>query len=270
MRDGAFRDKTVWITGASGGLGEALAHQFRRSGAKLVLSARRESELARVADDLGGTGDDVLVVPMDLADPAAIEAAAAHVQSRCARVDVLVNNAGQTQRALIRDASLEVYRRLFEVNFFGPLALSQAVLPAMAQAGGGRIVVISSIAAYYASPYRSGYNASKKALHGLFDALRAEEHANRIGVSLIVLGSVRTQVSINALRGNGSAYGRMDPAMAAGMDPATVARQILEAIAKDREEITIAPLHQRWLVWRKKFFPGLASRAVRLRPNWPK
>lgn len=267
MSDAAFRGKTVWITGASGGLGEALAHGFAAAGARLVLSARRQDEFARVARDLGGAGADAMVVPMDLADPAAISESVQTVLAKCRGIDVLVNNAGQTQRALVRGASIEVYRRLFEVNFFGPLAFTQAVLPAMAEAGGGRIVVISSIAAYYASPYRSGYNASKKALHGLFDALRAEEHANRIGVSLIVLGSVRTRVSVNALRGDGSPYGRMDPAMAAGMEPGAVARRIVRATAQGREEVTIAPLHQRWLVWRKKYFPALASRAVRLRPK---
>ena len=181
------------------------------------------------------------------------------------RIDVLVHNAGLTQRALIADAGIDIYRRLFEVNFFGPLSLTKAALPAME--GGGRIVVISSIAAYYSSPYRSGYNASKKALHGLFDALRAEAHRDGISVLLVVLGSVRTQVSVNALRGDGSLYGRMDPAMARGMDPAPVARKIVAATAGGREEIVIAPLHQRWLMWRKAWFPRLGSRAVRLRPR---
>jgi len=267
MVDGAFMAKTVWITGASGGLGEALAHAFHRAGARLILSARREAELVRVARNLRAGPDDVLVVPMDLADQGAIAAAVRTVEAACGSVNVLVNNAGLTQRALIRDAGLELYRRLFEVNVFGPLALTQAVLPMMTQAGGGQIVVISSIAALYSSPYRSGYNAAKSALHGLFDALRAEEHANKIAVSLIVLGSIRTQVSINALRANGTTYGRMDPAMASGMDPAEVARRIVEATERGREEITVAPLAQRWLVWRKKFFPALGSRAVRLIPK---
>ena len=267
MNRGTFQGKTVWITGASDGLGEALAHAFRAAGARLVLSARREAALARVAGDLGGGPDEVLVVPMDLTRPEAIEDAVRTVHTRLGAVDVLVNNAGQTQRALVRDGAPAVTRALFEVNVFGPLALTRAVLPAMTEAGGGRIVVISSIAALYSSPYRSGYNAAKKALHGLFDALRAEEHSNGIQVSLIVLGAVRTDVSINALRADGSRYGRMDPAMAAGMDPAAVARRIVQAAAFGREEILIAPLPQRWLVWRKKYFAGLASRAVRLKPS---
>ena len=261
----SFHDQTVWITGASGGLGEALAHAFRAAGARLILSARREAELARVAHDVADGPGEVVAVPLDLADPASIQKAVEDVLVRPGGIDLLVNNAGLTQRALARDAAPEVTRSLFEVNFFGPLALSRSVLPAMAQAGGGRIVVISSIAALYSSPYRSGYNACKRALHGMFAALRAEEHRNNIGVSLIVLGSVRTNVSINALRADGSNYGRMDPAMAAGMDPGDVARRIVEAVASGREEITIAPLAQRWLVWRKKYFPGIASRAVRLR-----
>ena len=262
---GNVAGKTVWITGASGGLGEALAHAFGAAGARLVLSARREAELKRVAAAVADAGGTARAVPMDLADPESVAAAAADVARVEGRIGVLVHNAGQTQRALIADAGIGIYRRLFEVNFFGPLALTKAALPAMEE--GGRIVVISSIAAYYSSPYRSGYNASKKALHGLFDALRAEAHRDGIGVLLVVLGSVRTKVSINALRSDGSFYGRMDPAMAAGMDPAAVARRIVRATVAGREEITVAPLHQRWLMWRKAWFPRLASRAVRLRPR---
>ncbi len=262
---GGVAGKTVWITGASGGLGEALAYAFAAEGARLVLSARRKGELSRVAEAIAGDGGTARALPMDLADPDAIAAAAADVARVEKRVDVLVHNAGQTQRALISDAGVDIYRRLFEVNFFGPLALTKAAMPTMA--GGGRVVVVSSIAAYYSSPYRSGYNASKKALHGLFDAFRAEAHRDGISVLLVVLGSVRTKVSVNALRGDGSAYGRMDPAMASGMDPAEVARKIVGATIAGSEEIAFAPLHQRWLMWRKAWFPRLASRAVRLRPR---
>ena len=263
--EGGVAGKTVWITGASGGLGEALAYAFGAAGARLILSARRGGELARVAGAVADAGGIARALKMDLADPDSIAAAAAEVARREGRVDILVHNAGQTQRALVADAGIDIYRRLFEVNFFGPLALTRAVLPALA--GGGRIVAISSIAAYYSSPYRSGYNASKKALHGLFDAFRAEAHRDGISVLLVVLGSVRTRVSVNALRGDGSRYGRMDPAMAEGMDPAPVARKILRATMGRREEIAIAPLGQRWLMWRKIWFPRRAARAVRLRPR---
>ena len=253
--------RTVWITGASGGLGEALAHAFAACGARLVLSARREGELARVAQAVAEAGGAARALPMDLADPASIAAAAADVAREEGSVHVLIHNAGQTQRALVADAGVDIYRRLFEVNFFGPLALTKAALPVLS--GGGRIVVISSIAAYYSSPYRSGYNASKKALHGLFDALRAERHRDGTRVLLVVLGSVRTRVSINALRGDGGPYGRMDPAMEAGMDPARVAGKILRATVAGREERFSA---RPWPGARRSpWFPRLASRAVRLR-----
>ena len=261
-----FSGKTVWITGASGGLGQALAYAFRATGARLVLSARREDALQHLAGALGGGPHEVVVAPMDLARPEAIDEAVRTVHRRLGAVDVLVNNAGLTQRALVRDAAPAVTRTLFEVNVFGPLALTRAVLPAMTAAGGGRIVVISSIAALYASPYRSGYSAAKKALHGLFNALRAEEHASGIRVCVVVLGAVRTNVSINALRADGSAYARMDPAIEAGMEPAAAARRIVQATACGRREVFIAPVAQRWLVWREKYFPGLAARAVRLKP----
>lgn len=262
-----FEDKVVWVTGASGGLGEALARAFHADGAHVVLSARRETELQRVAADLTNSPGECFVLPLDLARPDSFAAAAERVLQRFGRVDVLVNNAGLTQRALAVETDMAVTRALFEVNFFGPLALAKSVLPAMTARQAGRIVVVSSIAAKFATPLRSGYNASKAALERVFDAFRAETWTGGVGVTTIVLGSVRTDISINALTGDGGAYGRMNRIQAEGMDADRAAARILDAVVRGRDEVTIAPPWQRWLIWRARFLPRLSRRAMRLAPR---
>ena len=256
-----FKGKVVWITGASSGIGEALAHAFHGEGAHVVLSARRVAELNRVAGDLADGAGEHMVVPLDLADEASLSKAAELVRERFGRVDILVNNAGRTLRATIAKTRMNVFRDLFETNFFGPLALAKLVMTAQ---DGGRIVVISSIAAKYSTPLRSGYSASKAALERIFGALRAEEWANGIDVTTIVLGSANTNISVNAATGDGGTYGKKNLIQADGMDPDHVARRILDAVARGRAEVMIAPLWQRWHVWRAKYFPAWSSRALRL------
>lgn len=256
-----FKGKVVWITGASSGIGEALAHAFHDEGARVILSARRTEELNRVAGELADGGGDHLVVPLDLADEATLVRAAGRVRERFGCVDILVNNAGRTMRATIAKTQMQVFRDLFEVNFFGPLTLAKLV---MAEQGGGRIVVISSIAAKYSTPLRSGYSASKAALERIFAALRAEEWSKGVAVTTIVLGSANTDISVNAATGDGGTYGRKNKIQAEGMDPALVARHILDAVARGRAEVMIAPPWQRGHVWRAKYFPAWSARALRL------
>ncbi len=256
-----FKGKVVWITGASSGIGETLANAFHKEGAHVVLSARRAAELNRVAGDLTGGAGDPMVVRLDLTDEASLTHAAGLVRERFGAVDILVNNAGRTMRATVANARMAVFRDLFETNFFGPLALAKLVMTAR---DGGRIVVISSIAAKYSTPLRSGYSASKAALERIFGALQAEEWANGIRVTTIVLGSVNTNISVNAATADGGTYGKKNKIQADGMDPVQVANRILDAVARGRREVMIAPLWQCWHVWRVRFFPGWSARALRL------
>lgn len=262
-----FDDKVVWITGASSGVGEALAHAFHKEGAHVVLSARRADELLRVSGELSGGAGGRMVQPMDLADPASIDAAAADVLERFGRIDILVNNAGLTMRGTVAETEMTVFRDLMEVNYFGPLALTKRVLPTMAEHGGGRIVAISSVAAQYSTPLRAGYTASKAAAEGVFDTIRAEAWSQGIAVTNVVLGSVRTNISVNALTKTGERYGRMNKLQAAGLVPEPVAARILDAVAAGRDRITIAYPLQRWHVWRARLLPRISFRAVRLKPR---
>jgi NAD(P)-dependent dehydrogenase (short-subunit alcohol dehydrogenase family) len=264
MARSRFERKVVWVTGASSGVGRALARAFHAEGARVILSARREDALREAAAECAGGGE-AFVLPLDLEVGSELPGKVDAALARFGRIDILVNNAGISQRALVADAGMEVYRRLFEVDVFGPWALSKLVLPHMLTRRSGHIVVTSSISARYSTPLRSGYNGAKRALEGMFESLRAEVWAQGIAVTLLVLGAVDTEISVHALRGDGTPYGRRNRVLAEGFTPDKAARRSLDAIAARRDEVMIARLAHRWLVWRRRYFPGLAARAVRLR-----
>jgi len=256
-----FRDKVVWITGASSGIGEALAYAFSREGAHLVLSARRQDRLEQVRAQCTGPGK-VLVLPFDITQLDCHPTMVGAVIEHFGQVDILVNNAGISQRSLAAETRLEVDRRIMEVNYFGVISLTKAVLPFMLQRGRGHLVVISSLLGKFGIPLRSAYCASKHALHGFFDSLRAEVHDQGIAVTLICPGWVRTEVSIHALRADGSEHGQMDTTIEKGMDPHVCARHILNAVHKRKAEVYIAGA-EKLGVYLKRFTPGLFNWLIR-------
>jgi len=253
--------KVVWVTGASAGIGAALARVFAARGARLVLSARRGAQLEEVRATLP-RADEHLVVPLDLADPESIAVAAAEVLARCAAVDVLVHCGGVSQRSLARDTSLAVDRRIFETNFFGAVALTKALLPSMLARRAGHVVVVSSLVGKIGTPLRSAYAASKHALHGFFDSLRAEVWREGIQVTLACPGFIRTEVSVNALTGDGSPQGTMDDAQAHGMPADDCAEAIVRAVERGAHEVLVGG-KERWAVHLHRFFPGLFDRMIR-------
>lgn len=234
----AIAGKTVWITGASSGIGEAMAVQAAQAGAKLVLTARRKDELERVRASCAAPGR-VACLPLDLAQGLDADGAVRAAASFFGPIQVLVNNAGISQRSLVRDTPLEIYRRLMEINFFAPVALTKAVLPAMLASRDGHVVMIGSVVSRIGTPKRAGYSASKHALAGYTESARAELWRDGIRFTLACPGFVRTQVSINALTATGDRHGRMDRGQQKGMEAADCARQIWAAVAVDREEILV-------------------------------
>ncbi len=233
-----FDGKIIWITGASSGIGAALARAFAHAGAHLILSGRREDALGSVAGSLGGKH---LVLPFDVTDLSALPGIVSRAWDWQGGIDLLVNNAGISQRSLAIDTTMDVYRRIMEVDFFAPLALTQLVVPRMVTAGSGHIAAVSSVAGKVGSPLRSGYCAAKHALIGYCDALRAEcEFAYGIGVTSILPGSVRTAIATNALLGDGAVRGVSDTNIDNGMDPEEVARQVLDGLRAGAREILIA------------------------------
>ncbi len=256
-----FPGQTVWITGASSGIGEAAAHAFAREGARLILSSRRPDELERVRRALP-RADEHLVVPLDLARADTFPALVADVLARCGRIDVLLNNGGVSQRSLALDATLEVERALMEVNYFGPVALTKAVLPAMRAQRAGRIVVVSSVMGYVGTPGRSTYAAAKHALHGYFDSLRAEHWRENIGITIVCPGYVQTAVSDNALGPRGEKHGRTDATHVGSITPAQCAAAIVRAVARGKDEIYVGG-REVLGIYLKRFVPALFSRVVR-------
>jgi short-subunit dehydrogenase len=251
--------KVVWITGASSGIGEALALGASRRGARLVLSARRESELARVRA-LCADPAQVAILPVDLT---AFDAADAVARARAffGDIDVLVNNAGWSQRSRTLDTNMTVYRRIMELDFFAPVALSKAALPSMIARGGGHVVMVGSVVSKFGAPLRSGYAAAKHALAGFTEAARAELWRQGVKFTLVCPGFVKTQVSVNALAGDGGVHGKMDSAIDKGMPAEVCAEKIWRAVERDVEETIIGT--EANFVHLKRFLPGLFSYAIK-------
>jgi short-subunit dehydrogenase len=235
-----IKDSVVWITGASSGIGEAVALAMFNRGATVVLSARNMEKLQRRKAEFEAVDKDRChVVPFDITSTPEILDAVMKVKKRVPRIDILVNNAGVSQRSYAIDTSVEVDRRLFEVDFFGTITLTKALLPWMISSGGGHIAVISSMAGKYGFRMRTAYSAAKHALQGYFESLRAELHDKKIKVTLICPGRVNTDISIHSLVGDGQSYGIMDKGQQHGVPVRTCARIICNAIEKNRKEVFI-------------------------------
>lgn len=252
----SFRGKVAWITGASSGIGEALAHHLAREGALLILSSRRTDALERVADALPCSRDNVAILPLDLsADDAVLENVAASVAEVHGRLDFLFNNAGVTQRSSVRELDMQHVRRMCDVNFLGQLAITRACLPALLESPGGQGTIVNtlSIAAIVKTPLRSTYCASKAAMAAYFTCLELEEPMLR--VVNIYPGSVHTPICYSAMMKGGKTYDRMDPNIENGLDANRVADRMLAAVSSG--------LHRAWIARPKEL------NAVRLASAFP-
>ena len=258
-----FQNKVVWITGASSGLGEALAKEFACVKAKLVLSSRRENELLRVKNDCAKIipQENILILPLDVAELSNANTEVQKVIQKFGRIDILVNNAGIAQRLFAGDTPVEVERKIMEVNFFGAVILTKAVLSIMRKQRSGNIVAISSVMGKFGYSGRSSYSASKHALHGYFESLRIEEYINNINVNIICPGYVRTNVSLNAINEKGESHSKMDKGQEKGMDPQLAAKKILAAIRKNKTEIFFGG-KEILAVKVKRLFPSLFYRMI--------
>jgi short-subunit dehydrogenase len=261
--------QTVWITGASAGIGEALAVRFAQDSARVVLSARRESELERVASrcrDAGLAANEVLVLPLDVTDWDSLPGAVQTVLDTFGSIDLLVNNAGVSQRSLCKDTDLAVYQKLMDVDVMGQIALTKAVLPHMLERGAGHLAVTSSVAGKVGAPMRTGYCAAKHAVMGFFDALRAEVESQGLNVSTITPGFIRTDISRNALSGDGSAYGEEDEDIAGGMDVNECAEVVFKGLQAKKREIPVGKGKEMAALWIKRISPEALFRIARTRP----
>nr|AIA16775.1 short chain dehydrogenase [uncultured bacterium] len=263
---GTLTNKVVWITGASSGIGEALAYAMAAKGARLILSARRKEELERVKGNCDPKAQpDVRILPFDLSQAETLQLTTEAAIQIFGHIDILVNNGGISQRSFAKDTIMDVYRRLMEVNFFGPVAVSKYLLPHFLNRKAGHYVTISSITGKFGTPYRSGYAASKHALHGFFDSLRAELYKDvkeAITVSMICPGFIRTALTLSAVTGDGTPLRKMDAAQFKGKPAEWCAERIVKAIEQKKQETYIGGIETLGVQF-KRFFPRLFSKYIR-------
>ena len=256
-------NKVIWVTGASSGIGEALVRVLAEKNNKIILSSRKIEALEKVKASLTESAqENTRILPLDLAQPDTLNEKAREALALFGRIDVLIHSGGISQRAMALDTKIEVDRRLMEVNYFAAVILTKAVLPSMIDNGFGQIVSISSLVGKIGSPLRSGYAASKHALHGFFDSVRAENFMKNIVVTLVIPGFVKTNVSINALTEDGKALDQMDAELEKGMTAEQCARKIIKGAEKEKNELLIGG-KETFVVYIKRFFPGVLARIVR-------
>lgn len=256
-----MENKIVWITGASSGIGEALAHKFSEEKSFLILSSRNESALQKVKNECAFP-DRIKILPLDLEDLDSLSKKADEAWNCFGTVDILINNGGISQRSLALETNLETEQKIMTIDFWGTTVLSKAILPRMIANNGGHIACVTSLVGKFGTKYRSTYAAAKHALHGYFDSLRSEVFDKKISITMVCPGFIKTNVSVNAMTGNGTLQGTMDDAQQNGMDADAFAQKMYSAIVRKKEEVYIGG-KERYCVYIKRFFPKLFSKIVR-------
>jgi len=256
-------DKNIWITGASSGIGEQLAYQLAEKGNRLILSSRRREELERVKKNcLESTQENIRIITMDLSDLDSLDEVANRALATFGGIDVLMNNGGISQRSLAIDTNFNVDQHLLNVNFLSVVKLTKLVLPGMLKRNQGHITVTSSLVGKFGTPYRSSYSASKHALHGFFDALDAELSETGIYTTLFCAGYIKTNISVNALTGDGSLHNKMDENQAKGKSAEEAARAMIRSIEFNKREVYFGG-KEIMGIYLKRFFPSMLTRIVR-------
>ncbi len=258
-----FTNKVVWITGASSGIGEALVYALAKTGAKVIISARRTEELTRVSQQAAGAS--IYVLPLDLLQADTFAAKTEEAIRAFGHVDILVHNGGISQRSWVAETGMDVHRRLMEVDYFSYVALTRAILPHFQARKTGHFVVISSVMGKIGTPMRSAYAAAKHALHGFFDCLRAEVWPDNIQVTIICPGYIRTNVSMNALTATGSALGQVGEDIGGGYPADQTADQILTAVRAGDYEVFVGRKlsKERLSLFMNRFFPTALTNIIR-------
>ncbi len=252
--------KTIWITGASSGIGEALTYQLDKKKCKLIISARKEEELQRVKANCDHQKN-IKIIPLDLANLNDMSEKVEMAVTVFGQIDILINNAGISQRSKIINTDIEVYRRLMDINYLGTVALSKVLLPYFVKAKTGHFVTVSSLMGKFAGPHRSGYCGSKHALHGFFDVLRMEHEKDGIHVTMICPGYVQTNIDKNALTADGSPQRKHDVENQNGLPVAVFSKKMIRAIERKKYEAYMGKKEVMG-IYLKRFFPKLLHRVV--------
>lgn len=254
--------KIVWITGASSGLGKALAQLCALKGAQVILTARRVEELENVRLSLSHPERHVSVVA-DITDEAQVRQAHEQVLQAKGKIDWLINNAGLSQRALIADTTMQTERAIMEVDYFSQVFLTKTVLPTFLKQKSGRIIFVSSVAGLLGTQYRASYSAAKAAIHLWANSLRAEVANEGVNVSVIFPGFVKTNVSFNALNGEGQPQAKQDEAIENGLEPEVFAEIVVKALLNGEEFIVVGGAKEKLGVWVSRLSPKTLYKMIR-------
>lgn len=257
-----FEGKVIWITGASSGIGEALAVQLSSCNTRLILSSNQDEELLRVKSGLSLKPADVYILPLDLNEPASLEEKAKEALKAFGHIDILINNGGISQRSMVMETSIENVRKIMEINFFSGVILTKCVLPSMLARGSGHIVAVSSITGKFGFPLRSAYSASKHAIYGFYESLGAEYYNQGIHSTIVCPGRVKTKISLAALGPDGKPQGKMDRGQEKGVTPESCAMDIINGIRKKKRDVYTGG-NSVVMVYIKRYLPGLSYRLVR-------
>ncbi len=256
-----FEDKRIWITGASSGIGESIAKQLSAIGAQVIISSHEPDELKRTKKEAGKTKHEIQILSFDLSSQKDVAAAADKLINDIGGVDILFNNGGISTRTTALDTSLEIDRKIMEINYFAGLILTKKLLPGMVERNFGHIIATSSISGKFGFPLRSAYAASKHALHGFYESVWTELHDKGIRTTVVCPGRVQTNISLHALDKNGKAYGKMSTAQAEGITPDKCARQILRAVRKNKREALVGG-KELIMPKLKQYFPWLFYKLI--------
>lgn len=257
----SLKDKVVWITGASSGIGEALALAMSARGAKLILSSRRTAELERVKNSCAHS-DLIHILPLDLTDSNSLEKKVAAAIALFGHIDIMVHNGGMSQRALVAETDIAVHREVMELNYFSYIILTKALLPHFIDRRSGYFVVTSSVMGKIGTAMRAAYAASKHALHGYFDSLRAEVHQYGIKVTILTPGYIHTPIAV--ISGDGSFLNSTSEQINGGFSADKAAIQIIKAIQNETYEPYIGKIigEERLALFVKRFLPGLFTTLI--------
>jgi len=253
--------KKIWITGASSGIGKALAIEFSKKNSELILSAIDPEGLEEVKKICESNGSKSHAYPFDLGDEVQVKNAANEVLQKFEYVDVLINNGGISQRAYAFETDFEVDRKIMEVNFFSAVILTKMMLPKMIERKKGNIVALSSINGKFGFFLRSAYSASKHAILGFFETLHMELKEKNINVTIVLPGRINTNISSHALKKDGTEHNKKDKEQAEGMSAEKCAKIIVKAIEKNKKEILVGK-KEILMVYIKRFFPRIFNRII--------
>jgi short-subunit dehydrogenase len=266
MKRQFFNDKVIWITGASSGIGKELTLALSNAGAKLIISSPHLDKLERVKELVLCSDCSIRLLELDLSETDSHSLIVSQALAAFGHVDILINNAGIAMHGSVLETTLETDRTVMDVNYFGTISLTKALLPFMIARNSGTIATVTSVSGLYGIPKGAAYSASKHALHGFFDSLRQEIHETAVKITLIIPGVIDTDITIHGLSGDGSRFGKKLQIHREGYPVAACAREIIEGLKKSRNEIVTGNFRDRFSVTFWRYMPGSFYRALQNHP----